>query len=136
MSDKSLTELEWKRFSKGRGLKDAALAKALAALEAGRTPEDKLGALTEIGKQADALRRAHKADKDVVGYLDDVEKAANREHKLQEAEARKLARKEDAGDGDEEDSPALLTSKMVPLLREVKKGESVLQALIAVRNTP
>lgn len=33
MSDKNLSELEWKKFAKGRDLRDAALVKAMVAVE-------------------------------------------------------------------------------------------------------
>ena len=123
MSDNKLTELEWKKFSKGRNLKDAAFVKALAALETGKTPEDRLAALDEIDRQAGALRKANKADKEVTVYLDDTDKAAAKERKLAEFEAKKAA-KQGSGE-EEEESPALLTSKAVLLLRQVKKGETM-----------
>jgi hypothetical protein len=130
MSDKNLTELEWKKFSKGRGLKDAAFVKALAALETGKTPEAKLAALDDIDKQADALRKANKADKEIAGYLDDTDKAAAKERKLVEFEAKKAAQKDQGGD-DEEETPALLTTKMIPLLRAVRKGDPM-KAMVAI----
>lgn len=129
MSEKNLTELEWKKFSKGKGYKDAAFVKALAALETGKTPEARLAALDDIEKQADVLRKAAKADKELASYLDDAGKAAAKERKLQEAEAKK-ARQSASGD-DEEDSPALLTTKMIPLMRLVPKGET-LHAMVAL----
>jgi len=132
MSDKNITELEWKKFSKGKGkgYKDGAFVKALAALELGKTPEAKLAALDAIEKEGDALRKANKADKDLGGYLDDAEKAAGKERKLQEAEAKKAA-KQSASEEDEDDSPAALTAKMIPLLRQVRKGD-VMKVMVAV----
>lgn len=124
MSDNNLTELEWKKFSKGRNLKDAAFVKALAALETGKTPEARLAALDEIDKQAAGLRKANKADKEVTAYLDDADKAAAKARKLAEFEAKKAA-KQAAVEAEEEESPALLTSKLVPLLRLVRKGETM-----------
>ncbi|TDP62839.1 hypothetical protein [Roseateles toxinivorans] len=128
MSDKTLTEAEWKKFAKGRGLKDAALLKAMGELDKAKTPEDQLAALDDIEKQSEQLRKANKADKEVTGYLDDLDKALVKERKLAEAEARKAAA-EQVGD-EEEESPTLLTTKMVPLLRDVRKG-TVLQAMVA-----
>ncbi len=130
MSDKNLTELEWKKFSKGKGFKDAPFLKALAALELARTPEASLQALDDIEKQADVLRKANKADKELGSYLDDAEKAAGKERKLQEAEAKKAAR-QSSSDEEDDDSPAALTTKMVPLLRQVRKGE-VMRTMVAI----
>ena len=72
MGDKAISESEWKKFSKGRGYKDAALLKALARVESAEDrPTERLEALSDIGKQAEALRKAHKDDKDLGKYLDD-----------------------------------------------------------------
>jgi hypothetical protein len=135
MADKALTESAWKAFSKSGDYKDAAFVKALAALDkAGKSgAQAELDALDEIDKQAEALRKAHKADKKLGDYLDDVEKALGKQRKASE-EALAAERKAAASSSsdDEEESPALLTSKMVPLIREVKKGGIVLQSLIAV----
>jgi len=127
VSDKTLTEAEWKKFAKGRSLKDAALLKAMAELDKAKTPEDQLSALDDIEKQSELLRKASKADKEITGYLDDLDKALVKERKLAEAGAKKAAAEEE---DEEEESPTLLTTKMVPLLREVPKG-AVLQAMIA-----
>ncbi len=129
MTDKHLTGVEWKKFSKGRELKDAALLKAFAAFEGAKDPGAVLAALDEIDKQADLLRKANKADKELSAYLDEAGKAAAKERKLAEAEAKKAAQ-EEAGD-DEEDSPALLTTAMGPLLRQVRKGVPM-KALVAL----
>jgi len=129
MSDKILTEQEWKKFSKGRELKDALLVKALEALDKAKAPDQEIAALADIEKQADLLRKAAKGNKDITSYLDDLDKAVDKQRKLSEAEARKPKASEGE---DEADSPALLTSRMIPLLREVRKGDLVLQALVAV----
>jgi hypothetical protein len=64
MGDRTLTELAWRAFAKGRGLKEAPLAKALAELakveRAG--PESVLKALDEVDAQVDELRGAKKSD--------------------------------------------------------------------------
>ena len=132
MSDKNLTELEWKKFSKGRDLKDSALVKALAALEKAKAPDQQLTALSEIEKQADILRKSAKGDKELGSYLDDLDKALDKQRKLSDFEARKATKEaaKDGGDDDEAETPALLTSKMIPLIRQVKKGEEM-QALLA-----
>ena len=129
MSDKNLTELEWKKFSKGRNLKDGAFVKALAALELAKNPDAQLAALDEIEKQADILRKANKGDKEITSYLDDTDKAATKERKLAEFEAKKAAQSQ--SEGEDEEAPDLLTTKMVPLLRAVPKGE-VMHAMIAM----
>ena len=126
MSDKNLTELEWKKFSKGKGFKDSAFVKALGALEKARTPDLQLAALAEIEKQAGALRKAHQAEKPLGEYLDGLDKALDKERKAADFEARRAARAEE-----EEETPALLTTKMLPLLRQVRKGESM-QVLLGV----
>jgi len=135
MPDKQLTEAAWKMFAKsaGAGFKDAALLKALAALDkAEKTgPGDELDALEEIEKQAGALGKAHKGDKKLEAYLSDLDKALVKQRKASEKVRDEAARKA-AGDAEEEDSPAALTSQMIPLLRQVRKGDVVMQALIAV----
>jgi len=128
MSDKHLDDAEWKKFSKGRGYKDAAFAKALGALAQAKSPDDGLAAADDLDKQADALRKANKADKELGRYLDDLDKDLQTRRKALESEARKQAQQADT---EEEDSPVLLTSKMLPLLRQVPKG-TVLQAVVAM----
>lgn len=129
MSDKNLTELEWKKFSKGKDFKDSAFIKALSGLERAKSPDQELAALADVDKQADGLRKAHKADKDLVGYLDDLDKALDKRRRAAEAEAKRAAQQAQDAD-DEEESPALLTTKLVPLLRQVRKGEPM-QAMLA-----
>jgi hypothetical protein len=126
MSDKNLSEAEWKKFAKGRDLKDAALLKALAAFEKAKEPEDRLKALATVEKEADALRKLAKGDKETGAQLDAIEKALAKEEKLAKTD---LAEAQES-ESEEEESPALLTSKLIPLLRLVKKGETM-QALIA-----
>lgn len=132
MSDKNLTELEWKKFSKGKGYKDSAFNKAIASLEKAKSDAAlQLDALKDIEKEADSLRKANKADKELVSYLDDLDKALDKQRKLSDFEARKQAKDaaKDSGD-DEEETPALLTTRMVPLIRQVRKGEEM-QVMLA-----
>lgn len=134
MSDRNLSELEWKKFAKGKDVKDAAFVKALAALEKAKAPDEQLKALDEIDRQADALRKAGKGDKGLAGWLDDLDRAAQKQRKLSELEAKKQAKaaaEEEEEDESEDETPALLTSKLIPLVRQVRKGDVVLQALIA-----
>lgn len=132
MAEKHLTEAAWKAFDKDKKYKADALAKAmraLTALDKGGTglAGEKLKALDEIDEEAASLRKANKGDKALAAYLDDLDKALVRQRKETEREAAQEKAAED-----EEESPALLTTKMVPLLREVRKGDLVLQVLIAV----
>lgn len=128
MAEKQLTESAWKTFSKGKTYKDAAFVKALAEFAKAEKDEKggskvQLEALDEIEKQGGALVKANKGDKELAGYIEDVEKALAKQRK----EAQALAKKEqEAAEGDdEEDAPDLLTTKMIPLVRMVKKGETV-----------
>ncbi len=127
MAEKFLSEAEWKKFAKGRDLKDAPLIKAFEALEKAKKPDDQVSALAEVEKQADALRKLVKGDKDFGAYLDGIDKAIAKEEKLCKAAAQEAEKSESE---DEEESPTLLTTKMVPLLRQVKNGDEM-QVLIA-----
>ena len=127
-ADKFLTEGEWKKFAKGRELKDATLLKALAAFEKARKPDEQLEALAAIEKEIDGLRKFVKGDREFGAHLDAMEKAHAREEKQAKAAPAETG---DAGD-DEEDSPALLTTQLIPLLRDIKKGELTLPALIVL----
>ncbi|WP_077032600.1 hypothetical protein [Pelomonas sp. KK5] len=131
MSEKNLSEAEWKKFSKGRGLKDAALLKAFGALDGAKDAEARLAALAEVEKQADILRKAAKGDKEVASYLDDADKSLAKERKSAEADARKAAKENESAGEEDEESPALLTSKLLPLVKMVQKGEPM-QALVAL----
>lgn len=144
MSDDKLGEQPWKRFAKGKDWKDAAFVKALQALDAaGEDAARQLSALQEIDKQAEALRKSAKADKALQGYLDEVDKLLQKRRKAAEAEAKREAEdarraRQDreaaaarAAEDEEDDSPAVLTRKLVPLLRLVRKGE-VMQAMVGV----
>lgn len=117
MSDKFLTEAAWKKFSKGRTINDDKLLKSFALLEKAKSPEDQLEALAEIEKESEKLRKASKGDKEVLSYLDSIDKAVVKEQK-----AAKESAEADEGE-DEEDTPVLLTTKMVPLLKMVRKGD-------------
>ncbi|MDY0744408.1 hypothetical protein SNE35_07815 [Paucibacter sp. R3-3] len=117
MTDKYLSELEWKKFAKGKGLKDAALIKAFAALESAKAPAQQLEALAEIEKQADILRKADKSNKELQTWLGSLDKDLDKQRKLSQFEAKKAE-----ATAEEEDSPAALTTQMVPLLRQVAKG--------------
>lgn len=125
MSEKLLDESEWKKFSKGGDYKDAALLKALAAL-AKAAPAECGAALDEVEKQGELLLKAHKGDKKLAEHWKTVAAALVRERKAATA----AAEAEAASADDDDASPAVLTTKMVPLLRMVPKGET-LQAVVA-----
>lgn len=133
MSDKQLSEVEWKKFAKGRDLKDVSLVKALARLEGaeGEGEEAQLKALDEVDKQAQALLKLHKADKDIATRLAALDKVLQKERlaAAQAAKTREKAYAKEAEDND--DNPAALSTRMVPLLREVAKGQT-LPAMIAM----
>lgn len=133
MSEKHLAESAWKTFSAKTGdYKEAPLAKAMAALaKAEKTgPADELQALDDIDKEVEVLRKAHKQDKPLLAYLDDIDKAAERQRKAAQQAQKEAEKEAEKGGDDEEDSPALLGSKLIPLLRELRKGEAVMPALI------
>lgn len=139
MAEKHLTELEWKKFSKGKDLKDGPLAKALAALEKGSSGgEDPVDALEEVERQSQALRKSAKGDKTVAAHLDELDdtlgkrlQAARSAAKMRAAKGSAKGGDKDKGDAAEEaeDSPAALTTGLVPLLRQVQKG-TTLHAMI------
>lgn len=123
MSENNLSESEWKKFAKGKSLKDTALVKALAALEQAKDDAPRqLAALDDIDKQADALKKANKADKALQDYLGDLDKALNSQRKLAQAQARKAAAA--PTEPESEDSPEILTTRMLPLFRQVRNGEA------------
>lgn len=132
MSDKYLSVAEWKKFSKGRDLKDAALLKALEAFDkAERASADlRLKSLDELEKQAAALLKTAKSDKALATQMADMDKALKAQRKTIELAAKEA--KAPADDDENEDSPALLTTMMVPLLRQLRKGEVVMPTLIAL----
>lgn len=129
MSEKNLTELEWKRFAKGRNLKDAAFVKSLADLERAKTPQAQLTALAEIEKQSDLLLKADKGDKELAAYLNEAGKAIEKQRKLSEFEVKKSVNEED------DEGPAALGAPMLPLLRQIAKGKddgAALPVMVAV----
>lgn len=131
MAEKHLTEAAWKAFAKGRDLKGDALIRALAdwARAEREAPQDQLKALDAIDKQAQSLLKSAKGDKELASYLGEVDKALARSRKAAEQAAKQAVADAAAAD-EEEQSPALLTTKMAPLLRLVSKGETM-HALVA-----
>ena len=139
MADK-LNETSWTTLVKKlkAELDDKALVKALAHLDktdAGSKPAPRLDALDDVIEQlkkqvlALAKRKKELGDKpfaELKHKLDELLDLAEREHKAMKAAS-------ESGDEDEEElSPVLLTTKMLPLLRELKKGEARMPTLIGV----
>jgi len=108
VSDKYLTEKEWKSFSKNLAFKDAPLLKALAAVEKAEHggADEQIEALDELDKQSELLLKAHKADKALANYLADMDKAASKQRKEAEKALEQAAAAED-----EEAGSALLDPK-------------------------
>jgi hypothetical protein len=140
-----VSELSWVAFAKTELTKeqrklvdDGALVKALAGLDKTdeRKPAERLKALEAVVEQIPKLVVAYgKRKKELGKAFDEVkdklyallEAAEAQQKAMQKA----LDAEKDKGE-EEEESPALLTTKMIPLLREVRKGELKLQALVAV----
>lgn len=137
MADKELTEAAWKAFDKDKKYKSDALLKALrifSTLDKGGQGlgAEKLKALKDIEDESDALRKATKDAKDAKelgAQLKKIEDAVARQRKETEREMREM-REEGQAQEEEADSPALLGKKMVPLLRELRKGEARMNAMI------
>ena len=129
MSDKSLSEAGWKDLAKSRAKDLAPLLKLLAALgKAEREgPAAELEVLDEIEKEAANLRKANKGDKELGGRLDELGKALDKQRKT----SQQALREQESSADEEEESPALLTSKLIPLVKQLRKGDVVMQALIA-----
>lgn len=144
MADK-LSESTWAAFTKKRGkLDDGALVKALARWDKTRD-DDHAGRIeaaddivVQVKKLVAALSKRIKelGDKEfrdikdqLYELLDEAERQLKKEH------AAKL--EADASAEEESDTPVLLTTKMLPLLRELRKGEARMHALIctAGKNT-
>ncbi|KQP38986.1 hypothetical protein [Pseudorhodoferax sp. Leaf274] len=138
MADK-LSEAAWTGFTKKNklDLDDGALVKALARFDKSDEgkPEPRSQALEDVvdllKKQvvAQSKRKKELGDK-IFGEVKDKLYAllGSAEAELKKTQATTRA---SAEADDDEESPALLTSKMIPLIRELRKGEAVMQSLIA-----
>jgi hypothetical protein len=137
MADKLLSESSWKGFAKGKNLDDGAMLKALVKL--GKTDEDRpeewLAALLELeatlNKQiASNAKRKDKDVKDVKERLQDM-LALSMKALIQAKAAKAKAAPEHKDDN--EDGPALLSTKMIPLVRVLRgDGDARMQALVGV----
>ena len=126
MAEKLLMESSWKAFAKGRTLDDAALVKSLVSLSRAGDNDSaaRLKALDALDSALTALRRSNKNDKAVLDHLGDLQAAAARTRKETVTAA-------ESDSSDEDDTPELLTSKMLPLVRELRKGEARMHALVS-----
>lgn len=152
MADKCLTVTDWKSFAKSQKLDDAKEAsedtKALheavieALQELGKRDENKhddmLAALDRFEGLITKQIAANAKRKDKIGKtIKDVKDVKDQLYKLLAAVEKQRHEVSAAKDAkaqaqDEADSPALLTTRMIPLIREVRKGDLVLSALIAL----
>jgi hypothetical protein len=143
-----LSESAWTGFVKKQKLEldDKALVKALAAFDKAdeSRPDARLAALDDVVAQIpEQVKRLVKRKKELGDKL--FGEAKDKLYALlEEAEAlQKKTRAEAAAaavakdDDEEADSPALLTTKMVPLLRALRDGKTRMHALIctAGKNT-
>ncbi len=131
MPYKNLTESDWKTFSKNRVLKEAPLLKALGDLvKAERAVESEgwLAALKKLEEQLDALRKEHRNDKEIQEQLKKMDAALATARRDAESLAKQEARDSES---EEDEGPAALTTKLIPLLKNVRKGTPC-QALVAV----
>ena len=130
MVDKVLTEAHWKSTASELGLKDADLPKLLGQLARAEKagPKELLDALEALDKQRTRLAREHKASKPAQKLFDQMDQAIG---SLRKQAQKDLDVQAAAASEDEADSPDLLGSKMVPLLRELRKGELQMPALIS-----
>ena len=126
MSEKQLSAVEWKKFAKGRDLKDAGLLKAFTEFEKAKAPDEQLKALAAVEKESATLLKSAKGDKELSAYLEGIQKAVAKEEKLAKAAQTEAESEEEEG---EADTPVLLTTKLVPLLKAVRNGEEM-QALV------
>jgi hypothetical protein len=116
MAEKLLSESEWKKFTKGKDIKDAALVKAMAAAAKGAQllPAEQVPLLQELAKQAGKLEDANSKDKQVAGHLADIVTAAKGEIARLETPA-----KGTQAEDEDVDSLAALTSGLVILAARV-----------------
>ncbi len=137
MADK-LNEASWTSVVRKLKLEldDKPLVKALARCDKtdAAKPAPRMEALDDLVEQlkkqvlALARRKKELGDKpfaELKNKLDELLELAERELKAMKSAA-------EAGEDEEEESPVLLTTKMLPLLRELRKGEARMHALIGV----
>jgi len=141
MADKLLSEAAWTSFTKKQklDLDDGPLVKALARFDKTdeKKPDARLDALKDIVEQAKkqvtllAKKKKELGDKPFNEAKDKLYALLDAAETLQ----RDIPSQADADE--EADSPALLTTKLVPLLRQLRAGDVTMSAMIgtAGRNT-
>lgn len=105
MSEKHLSELGWKTITVKNKVKDATLPKAFAKL-LGLKEEDyagRLKALKEIETAATELKKEHKAVKELVAYLDEIDKEVKKTRKEVEEAAKSAGKETQEKEGKEEE---------------------------------
>jgi hypothetical protein len=137
MADK-LSETSWTDFSKKQkvDLDDKALVKALAAFDktSESTPEPRLKALEDVVEQvkkhvaALTKRKKELGDKTFGEVKDKLYAVLETAERLQKEALKAVQALGD--EGEEGGGSDLLTHKMVPLIRELKKGDVRMSALI------
>jgi len=153
VAEKCLTESDWKSFAKGEKLDDSkeaskdskALYEAvlealqeLRDLEKARPNHDELlAALKEVEgvltKQVAANARRKDKDGKAIKDTRNVKDQLYRMLAAVETERKAVGAAKDAKEeAEEEESPELLTTKMIPLIRQLRNGDLVMQSLIAV----
>jgi hypothetical protein len=143
MSEKHLTELPWKTLAQKHGLKDGTLQKALAKLMAAKEDDydGRLKILKEIDVCCDNVKKANKANKEIVAYLGEIGKEADQSRitidLLKKGEAKKAA--EDEGEeGEDEERGLDLKGKLLGALKKVKMrkpGDAPVEALVCKAGT-
>ncbi|HIV70723.1 MAG TPA: hypothetical protein H9903_07325 [Candidatus Aquabacterium excrementipullorum] len=134
MADKALTESAWKALVKGKAVtQDADVLKALGLLARVEKPKPDAAGLIA---QRDALGGIEKAlaafskvnlkalreDKVLTKGVSELTTALERHRKSLETLAKELEREAKSSEDDDEDAPDILTTRMVPLIRQVKAG--------------
>lgn len=136
MAAADLKPATWVAFSRKRDLEDAQLLRALTTLDKldESRHDDRLAALEQIVEHARKMiaalpkRKPPLPDKEAKEIKDKLYSVHDEAERLQKT-VRDVAASNDSAD--EEDSPALLTTKMVPLLRALRKPDTRMHALIA-----
>jgi len=138
----NLGEASWKAFTKKQKLEldDGALVKALARFDKTdiAKPAPRVEALDDVVEQAKkqvvALARKKKelGDKAFNEAKDKLHEVIEDAERLLKESRAALESAEDGDDEDEADAPVLLTTKMIPLVRELRKGDKTMHAMIGL----
>jgi hypothetical protein len=149
MSERHLTEASWKTFAKGKGWKDDALLKALAAqarAEKAPEPAERIAAVDALAAEFAKLGKANPKEKELAAYVAEAAKAAQREkaaaqkewaereaRQTKEAKEAKEAQAKAKAAADAAPGPALLGPKLLGFLRSVQGNDKLrLPAMVAL----